>query len=149
VDFPEAMALINVVVFSAAAALNGLWAYRAGRAGRDWGLIAIPAGVGLISVWTAVAYALILAGQRPFEVNVTMLRPAMLLIGLVFLAGPSYLHTVRQSLGQAVEIREVLTEAQQCREQLAAAEKRLVDLEQTNRLLGDAYRMLKKDHQSE
>jgi hypothetical protein len=75
VDFPEALALINVVIFSAAAALNGLWAYRAGRAGRDWGLIAIPAGVGLISVWTAVAYALILAGQRPFEVNVTMLRP--------------------------------------------------------------------------
>jgi hypothetical protein len=143
-DYPEALALINIVVFSAAAAMNGLWSWRGWRRRLDIGLVMIPTAVTLISIWSALSYGLILANGHLFQVNVTMLRPAMLMIGLVFLAAPSYLHTVRQALGHADEIREMLSDARRCQERLAQAEKRLVDLEQANNVLMDAYQTLKK-----
>jgi hypothetical protein len=144
VDFPEALAAINTLVFLAAAAINGLSVWRGWQAGRDWALLAVPVAVTLTSLWTAVSYVLILIAERPFQINVTMLRPAMMLIGLIFLAIPTYLYTVRQAMGEAAHIREVLSEAQQCRDHLESLQNKLIDLEQTNSILREAYQALKE-----
>jgi hypothetical protein len=143
-DFPEALAAINTIVFLAATVVNGLSVWRGWQGGRDWALLAIPVAVALTSLWTAVSYIMILIAERPFQINVTMLRPAMMLIGLIFLAIPTYLYTVRQAMGEAGHIQEVLSEARQCREQLKTLHHKLIDLEQTNSILREAYQALRE-----
>jgi hypothetical protein len=128
-DYPEALALLNVVVFSASVAFNGYWAWR-GRS--ESGLATLQAGRCLLSVWVVVAYAFVLYGEQVTAVNVSMLRPAMLLIGLLYLVEGGYLHAMRQAIGHANEIGDIISGRERCRQELAELRSQLATSRQNN-----------------
>jgi heme A synthase len=143
-DLAELLAALAVPLFTIAALVNGAAAWR-GR--RDAGLLALHLSIALVSLQIAVGYTAVSfgwSGNGDVPVNVLILRPANLLVGVIFIGLAMWLVVVRQALGDAGRITEALSRAEDCQEELARLKARTLDLEQTAEIYAATIRLLRE-----
>jgi hypothetical protein len=143
-DLAAFLAILAVPLFAVAALLHGAAAWR-GR--RDAGLLIMHLVITVVSIQVTVGYTAVAfnwQGNGDVPINILILRPAMLLIGIIFVVLAMWLIVVRQTLGDAGRITEALIRAENCQEEIARLKKRIIDLEQTAEIYAATIRLLRE-----
>lgn len=141
-DLSRILALIAVPIFIVAAGINVHYAWKCRPLPiRTFIFILIA----LVSFWNAIGYMALFLNLFPDVLfNVVWFRPVQIVTGMLFSIIPGWLISVREALGEADKISEVMTRAHDCEETVETLKKRLVDREQAITVYQELYEILKK-----
>lgn len=125
------LALLAVPIFMTATTVNLIAFVRYRR--EHFGPALIILLMAALSLGYAFAYTLSAAGAFPHlepPTNVVLLRPLVLITGILFTIIPGWLISFRQEHENAEQVKELLTKAHFRREQIAALESELASTKQ-------------------
>lgn len=136
-DLATSLAIVVILTAVPGASFSGLYAWR-NRGALDVGLLAILVTGCLLCMWSGGGYAVVIATTPdpppPITTNIIILRPLQIFWNLLWAAVPFHLSARSQAIGQGAELHEIREKNRKCANELAAANMRVLNLEQVEEM---------------